>query len=561
LLAAAAQLVFTTSDLSARPVADVLDLAQLRTFVSATTQGKALVAVVAAAAAVALLARIPDTTTGAGTLAITAAVGLLPPVVAGHAASSGQHATAVVALGVHVVAAASWTGGLLALLMLVRLPAASFAAAVRRFGVVATACAVALTISGAASAALRLGSLAALFDSRYGLLVLAKTAALAAALLLAGYARRAVTLAGLAGHTVAARFARTAAVEASILAVTVGLAAGLARTPPPVDDDAIPADPTQAVLGYPMPAPVSAGRLVTDWRADWVFVGAVLLAAVGYLAAVRRLARRGDHWPPGRTAAWLAGLVLVAVTTSSGLARYGPVLLSVHMSQHMILSMLAPIPLVLGAPVTLALRALRPATAPHRGGPREWLLAALHARPAQLLTHPLVVTVGFVTSLYALYLSPVLGMLMSSHLGHTFMNAHFLVVGFLFFELLVGTDPLPRRLPYPGRVLMLLATVPFHAVLGLTIMNTTSVLGASWYDRLNRPWVDSLADQHTAGGIVWAFGELPTFVVMLVLVAQWARTDDRHARQRERRVETTGVDRELDDYNAYLASLHRPKAG
>nr|MDT0666811.1 cytochrome c oxidase assembly protein [Micromonospora sp. DSM 115978] len=136
-------------------------------------------------------------------------------------------------------------------------------------------------------------------------------------------------------------------------------------------------------------------------------------------------------------------------------------------------------------------------------------------------------------------------------------NVHFLVVGFLLFESLVGIDPLPSRLPYPGRVLMLLATVPFHAVLGLTIMNTASVLGASWYDQLNRPWVDALADQHTAGGIVWAFGELPTFVVMLVLVAQWARTDDRHARQRERRVKTTGVDQELDDYNAYLTSLHR----
>nr|MDT0666660.1 cytochrome c oxidase assembly protein [Micromonospora sp. DSM 115978] len=161
----------------------------------------------------------------------------------------------------------------------------------------------------------------------------AKTAALAGALLLAARLRRRVA----AAAGTAARFVRTATVEASVLAVTVGLAVGLARTPPPVDDAAIPADPTQAVLGYPLPEPVTAGRLLTDWRPDWVFVGAVLLAAVAYLAAVRRLARRGDRWPPGRTAAWLAGLAVVAVTTSSGLARYGPVLLSVHMSQHMIL--------------------------------------------------------------------------------------------------------------------------------------------------------------------------------------------------------------------------------
>ncbi len=146
---------------------------------------------------------------------------------------------------------------------------------------------------------------------------------------------------------------------------------------------------------------------------------------------------------------------------------------------------------------------------------------------------------------------------MRNHLGHLYMNVHFLAVGVLFFELLIGTDPLPRRLPHPGRVLMLLAVVPFHAFLGLTIMSTSALLGSGWYDRLVRPWgVSPLSDQRTAGGIAWAFGEIPTFVVLIVLAIQWSRLDERQTRARERRIAAAGdVDAELDAYNAYLTRL------
>ncbi|MCL9797816.1 cytochrome c oxidase assembly protein, partial [Frankia sp. AgKG'84/4] len=353
------------------------------------------------------------------------------------------------------------------------------------------------------------------------------------------------------------RFVRLAGVELTVLTATLGLAVGLSRTAPPVNDAAVPDDPTRALLGYPMPPPVSAVRLATDWRLDWVFLAGAILAAGLYLAGVRRLVARGHHWPIGRTVAWFVGLFVTVAATSSGLGLYGPVLLSVHMTQHMLLNMLAPIPLVLGAPVTLALRALRPATAPHRTGPREWLVATLHSWPVRFLTHPLVVTVNFVGGLYVLYLTSLLTTLMRNHLGHLYMNVHFLAVGLLFFELIIGIDPLPRRLSHPSRILMMLAVVPFHTFLGLTIMGSTAVMGSGWYDRLVRPWgVSPLSDQHTAGGIAWSFGELPTFTVMLVLVAQWARTDERRNRVRERRIAAAGdVDVELDAYNAYLARL------
>lgn len=577
LAATLAELVFTLSDVSARPAGEVLDTHALRSFVSSTSQGRALLTVAALAAVVAIVGRTVTTTTAAGALLVVAAAGLMPPVFAGHASESGDHAVAVVALAVHVLAASAWIGGLVGLLTAVRLPVGSFGAALRRHSRFAAGAAALTAASGIGSAALRLGGLTPLWETRYGLLVILKAAGLIAAVVLGGLLRRRVVdrlvpppapaggttvpagATGAAGTVgVVGRFVRLAGVELMVLTATLGLAVGLSRTAPPVDDALVPDDPTRALLGYPMPPAVTAARLAIDWHIDWVFLSASVLAAGLYLAGVLRLTRRGDRWPLGRTIAFLAGLVIVVATTCSGLGRYGPVLLSVHMAQHMLLNMVAPLPLVLGAPVTLALRALRPARAPHRTGPREWLVAGLHSWPVRFLTHPMVVTINFAGGLYVLYLTSLLTTLMRNHLGHLYMNVHFLAVGLLFFELIVGIDPLPRRLPHPGRILMLLAVVPFHTFLGLTIMSTSTLLGSGWYDRLVRPWgVSPLSDQHTAGGIAWSFGELPTFTVLLVLVAQWARMDERRSRARERRISAAGdVDAELDAYNAYLARLN-----
>jgi putative copper resistance protein D len=590
LLATIAELVFTLSEVSARPAGDVLHTHALRSFVSSTSQGRALLVVAALAAVVAIVGRTITTTTAAGALLVVAAAGLVPPILAGHASASGDHAVAVVALGVHVLAATGWLGGLLGLLTVTRLSARSFGAALRRYSRFAAGAAALTAATGIGSAALRLGGVSPLWHTRYGLFVVLKAVGLIAAVALGGLLRRrvidrlsptptsvAATASTAAGSNFAAirggrgaagqaaagavgalgRFIRLAGVELVVLTATLGLAVGLSRTAPPVNDAYVPNDPTRALLGYPMPPAVTAVRLATDWHIDWVFLSASVLAAGFYLAGVLRLARRGDRWQPGRTAAFMVGLVIVTLATSSGLGRYGPVLLSVHMTQHMLLNMLAPIPLVLGAPVTLALRALRPAREPHRNGPREWLVAGLHSWPVRFLTHPLVVTINFVGGLYVLYLTSLLTTLMSNHLGHLYMNVHFLAVGMLFFELIIGIDPMPRRLSHPGRIMLLLAPVPFHTFLGLTIMSTSTVMGSGWYDRLVRPWgVSPLSDQHTAGGIAWSFGELPTFTVLLVLVAQWARTDERRNRVRERRIAAAGdVDAELDAYNAYLARL------
>jgi putative copper resistance protein D len=277
------------------------------------------------------------------------------------------------------------------------------------------------------------------------------------------------------------------------------------------------------------------------------------------VAAVVRLRRRGDSWPPGRTLGWLLGCLALLFVTSSGVGRYMPAMFSMHMVAHMGLSMLVPILLVLGAPVTLALRALPAAGRDDPPGMREWLLAALHSRLSRFLTNPVVATVLFVAGFYGLYLSSLFDTTVSSHAGHLAMNVHFLLSGYLFYWVVIGVDPTPRPIPPLAKVAVVFASLPLHAFFGVVLMGTKTVLGAAYYRSLGLSWhTDLLGDQRLGGGIAWAAGEVPLVIVMLALLVQWARTDKRTAQRLDRAAERDD-DAELAAYNAMLAELARGK--
>ncbi len=279
----------------------------------------------------------------------------------------------------------------------------------------------------------------------------------------------------------------------------------------------------------PLP-PLRAGTLLRPDIDPWLAVG-LLAVAIAYLYGAYRMERRGNHWPVVRTLSFLVpGLGGIAAVTMTGVGAYDDTLLSVHMVQHMILSMIAPIFLALGAPVTLALRTLP------LGG-RRGLMAVLHSRVVKVFTFPLFAYGLFVVTPFALYFTGLYRLTMTNDLVHELVHLHFILVGCLFFWPLLGIDPLPGRWPYPGRALLMFLSTPFHTVLGLTIMQSAELIGGDYYPSLRLGWADPFADQRLAGGILWAGGEMVSVTMLAVLVVQWMRQAERESRR---------VDRQLD---------------
>ncbi|WP_037856647.1 cytochrome c oxidase assembly protein [Streptomyces sp. NRRL S-340] len=299
--------------------------------------------------------------------------------------------------------------------------------------------------------------------------------------------------------------------------------------------------------------PFTLGRGL-EWSADPFFLVACLLGLGLYGWGVVRLRRRGDSWPVGRTIAYVVGVLTVALVMCTKLNDYGMVMFSVHMVQHMVISMLSPILILLGAPITLALRALPVAAVRGRKGPRELLLALLHSRYVRIITHPAFTIPLFVASLYALYFTPIFDFLMGSRAGHVAMMVHFLAVGVAFFWPIMGIDPGPHRPGYLMRMLELFAGMPFHAFFGIALMMGSTPMVETFRNPPASLGIDALSDQTAAGGIAWAFSEVPSVLVLLALLFQWYRSEQRQARRKDRAAERDG-DKELAAYNAYLASL------
>ncbi|MCH9641612.1 MAG: cytochrome c oxidase assembly protein [Actinomycetia bacterium] len=488
-------------------------------------------------------------------LFIGSLVTLLPLALTGHASSGGAHDVATNSLLVHLIGAALWAGGLLALLAHALRGGEHAGLAARRFSAVALWCFVAMALSGVINALVRIRP-EDLVHSDYGWLIVAKVAALCALGYLGWRQRRSGVAALQQDATARGPLIRLALVEAAIFGLTFGVAVALGRTPPPPPQNlnlSIPA----VEIGYDLAGPPTVGRVLFDWRFDLLFGTAAIVLAAVYLAAVYRLKRRGDAWPAGRVAAWLLGCLLLLVTTSSGIGRYMPAMFSMHMIAHMMLSMLVPILLVLGGPVTLALRALPAAGRGQPPGPREWLLAALHSRVSRVLTNPFVATALFVVGFYGLYFGGLFDATVGSHGAHVAMNVHFLLSGYLFYWVVIGVDPTPRPIPPVGKLAVVFASVPLHAFFGVVLMGTPTVMGERFYRSLQLPWhTDLIGDQRLGGGIAWAAGEVPLVVVLIALFIQWRRADQRTAKRLDRAADRDD-DADLAAYNRMLAELAR----
>lgn len=353
-------------------------------------------------------------------------------------------------------------------------------------------------------------------------------------------------------------FGRLVMAELLVMGAAIGLGVALARTPPPDAGAAEAVDATTALLGYPMPPPLTATTVFTAWRPDPLWLPLALAAAASYLVAVVRLRRRGIRWSPARTITFLTGCLMMVAATSGSPGVYGQVLFSMHMVQHMTVATAVPTFLVLGAPITLALRSL-PVRSDGSRGAREWLLAVLHSRYVRVLSNPLVVIALFLGSLIGFYYTPALEFSLRTHVGHLLMLGHFLLVGYLFANIICGIDPGPPRPHHLFRLILLIVTFGFHAFFAVSLMSGTAMFAESWYTSLDRGWGPSIADDQALGiSLVWALGDYPIAILAVALIVSWIADDTRDARRHDRQADRDG-DAELQAYNAHLQRLQRPR--
>ncbi len=250
----------------------------------------------------------------------------------------------------------------------------------------------------------------------------------------------------------------------------------------------------------------------------------------------------------------MVGWALFVWATCGAPGIWGRVLFSTHMVLHMAVAMTVPLFLVPGAPVTLALRALKPRS-DKSWGPREVLLQVVHSRAMHVLANPVVAASLFFFSLAAFYWTGLFGLSLTTHTGHLLMMAHFLLTGYLFVWVLIGIDPGPPRWSPLALLVILFATISFHAFFGVALTGSETLLAPDFFGQVNLPWgPDPLLDQHRAGEIAWGFGEAPTLFLAVVVAIQWFRRDEQETRRKDRQADRDG-DAELNAYNEYLGRL------
>lgn len=551
----------------------------LGTFFTGMEMGRNWLITALAGAVIAVLCFAVRNRIALGLIGLAAIVALLPMAELGHAGGAADHDIAVTALWLHLLFSGVWLGGLLTIVVIrPRITRERLAAILPRYSTIALVAFIVVAVSGYASAMLRIGTLPNLLTP-YGILAVVKVLALLVLGLLGALQRTViirrmvapdpVLMGAAAGRGSGGRsssgsgngsrkglFALLVLLEMAFMGIASGAAAALARTAPPIREvagaDLPDPTPAQFLTGSLLPPEISVDMVFTAWKIDLLWG---LVAAFGiffYLAGVWRLHRRGDSWPVHRTVFWVIGMLSLFWTTSGILAVYQRYLFSIHMLEHMLLAMVIPIFLVLSAPTTLAMRAIHKRADGSRG-PREWILLLVHSRYAEILTNPIVAAFLFAGSLWFFYFTGIFRWAVTNHVGHIWMVLHFLLAGYLFAQVLIGVDPMGKRLAYPFRLVLLLATMGFHAFFGIAIMSLEGVLLADWFGSMGRDWgFDPLEDQRWGGGIAWTIGEIPTVALAVTVAILWGRSDDKLAKRLDRAAERDG-EAELAAYNAALA--------
>jgi len=554
IVASIGNIIFTLANILGQSISAVFEMNTLQSFLTQITLGQYMFFQTLASVFVAIFAMRIKKIGGSMWLLALTLLGIIAPIFQSHSASSGSHALAIGSLIIHVIAISMWVGGVFSLALL---DPADRATATPRFSQLALWAAIGVVASGSANAWARL-NFAEAWHSTYALVVIGKIV-LTIALVLIGYLHRKNISFKNKATVNWPDFAKLIVIELGIMITALALGAWLSSNRPPSPGANPKFSPAITVAGLSMPDSPSLKNVFFLYNPDALFLGFLILAVALYILGVTKLTRRGDKWPVGRTVSFALGIFAIDLATSGGIGIYAHFSFSYHMIAHMILGMIAPIGLVLGAPITLALRTLPQGRTQEERGIRNQVVMMLHSRWSKIVVNPVVALAIFDGSLFILYFTSLFGGMMQSHTGHFAMNLHFILAGFLFFHVIIGVDPNPNRAPYLVRIMILFGAMSIHAFFSIALMSATTLLDGGYFAQLHTPWVANLlADQRMGGGIGWAMGEIPILLALVATFIQWSRDDTKETKRIDRNTERMAAMGQPDDlakYNAYLSDL------
>lgn len=444
----------------------------------------------------------------AAVAAVLAIAGWVPLALMGHPNYGEAHEAGIVAFALHIVSAAVWLGGLMALIVLRPvLEQERLRHVVLRYSTLALVSFVVLVFSGVLRAQVTVGTVENLVSSPFGALVAVKMAAILF-LGVIGFVQRRWVLSFMdrepSGRQGA--FWWLVAFEVLVMALASGAAVTLLRQDEPVPvlvvDYRVLAE---SMADEPLPPAPGVGTFLTETLFDPLWIVLVVVGLFCYIVGVRRVVSHGAHWPATRTLSWTAGMLVLLYVTSGGVNQYQNFLLSAQvLAQMSLATVVAPL-LVLGRPVGLALLVVRPREDGSRGV-REWIQAASRSRVSSALVQPHTAAGLVMASVLAYYLSPLLEWSARELLGHQWMVVHFLSVGCLFATSVLrgprGDAPSRRRARNA-----VLAVAVFYALFGGWMVTGAPLLSADWYAAMERPWgIDPLVNQRLGGWYVLLLG-------------------------------------------------------
>ncbi|ROS78194.1 putative copper resistance protein D [Curtobacterium sp. PhB130] len=493
-------------------------------FLTGTDLGLAWLVTVLVAAAVTVLC---FAVRSRGMVALTAGVsmiGLIPLAQQGHAAGTASHDAAVTALGLHLVGAALWVGGLV-MLVLVRpvVPGDRLAVVVGRYSSIALGCFVLVAVSGIASAQIRVGALSNLFTP-YGVLILVKIGAIVAMGVLGAVQRRRAIVALSTAPARHRPFWTLIVLELAVMGVASGFAAALGRTATPVDQIALSKttnpSPAELLTDDSLPHAPGAWGWLTHWNIDLFWLMAAVLLAATYVAGVVRLRRRGWSWPVRRSVAAALAIVCLVVATSGSLHDYDRFLISANVGAHVLLGVVVPALAWAAAPVQLIRAAVHPRD-DDSTGVREWTDVVVENPTVRYLVQPFPSILLLAAVWWAFYGTQAVRWSASDSIGRTVIDAVFLLVGLLalptLFTPIAAGARRASRAAFLVRAVGALVVAAGMVSLGVAMRGPLGLLQASWFGSMGRTWgPDPLVDQARAGGVLVVAGVLLLVAVLVV---------------------------------------------